>query len=105
MLFLSENKKMIAHTTPEFVNFATEKLQCPDFQYMKTATYTSPQAVNDCMDVMMNVISDRVNDRISKSPGYAIKNEETTDFTNKKHLAFCIYSISTKRAANHVLTF
>lgn len=42
------------------------------------------------MTAMSEDVEETVKTKISKSPGYALMNDETTDVSNQKHLAFCV---------------
>lgn len=90
---------LIRHNIPhntifkDLVNFATDELQCPDLQFLKkgqNAKYTSTTFVNELITSMSEDIEETLKEKISKSPGYALMNDETTDVSNKKHLAFCV---------------
>ncbi|XP_052767960.1 zinc finger protein 862-like [Mya arenaria] len=96
---------LISHNLPyttlfkDFVNFATNELQCQDLQHLKqgkNATYTSPTIADEFMDSMATDIEETVKQRVKDSPGYAIMSDETTDVSNNKHLAFCVKYINTE---------
>ena len=88
-------KHNIPHTTvfKDFVDFATNELNCPALQYLKqskNATYTSNTTVNELINSMVEDIEKTLKERVEKSPGYAVMTDETTDVSNDRHLAFCV---------------
>ena len=88
-------KHNIPHTTvfKDFVDFATNELNCPALRYLKqskNATYTSNTTVNELINSMVEDIEKTLKERVEKSPGYAVMTDETTDVSNDRHLAFCV---------------
>ncbi|WAR10050.1 K1586-like protein [Mya arenaria] len=90
---------LIKHNVPQttvfkdFIDFATTELKCPDLKHLKqgkNATYTSTTTTDEFLQAMVEDIEETVKERVLESPGYAVMTDETTDISNKKHLAFCV---------------
>ncbi|XP_063806071.1 zinc finger protein 862-like [Pseudophryne corroboree] len=82
----------IPHTTvfKPFVVFCIEELKSPvlaPLNKSKNASYTSYQTINEFVNSMASVQREKVILSLQKSPSFSVMSDETTDVSNRKHLA------------------
>lgn len=88
-------KHNIPHTTvqEDFIDFAINDLKSLVIAHLsksKNASYKSRATADELLNAMSEDIQDTVKQRVKASPAYAVLTDETTDVSNKKHLAFCV---------------
>lgn len=92
-------KFLIDHNLPHhslyepFVNFCIEELKSPILLPLKKAkncSYTSHRTVDEFLEVMASTKEEELLQDIKNSPCFSILADETSDVTNRKHMAVAV---------------